>query len=41
MVCKEDSIIFLYDDKFGELRGLPSVSFDLIMKLEEIREKTK
>ena len=38
---KEDSIIFLYDDKFGELRGLPSVSVDLIMKLEVIREKTK
>ena len=38
---KEDSIIFLYDDKFGELRGLPSVSVDLIMKLEVIREKAK
>jgi len=38
---KEDSIIFLYDDKYGELRDLPSISVDLIMKLEVIRDKTK
>ncbi len=38
---KEDSIILLYDDKFGELRGLPTVSVDLIMKLEVIRDKNK
>ena len=38
---KEDSIILLYDDKFGELRSLPTVSVDLIMKLEVIRDTTK
>jgi len=36
---KEDSIILLYDDKFGQLQSLPTMSIDLILKYEVIRKK--
>jgi hypothetical protein len=35
---KEDCIIFLYDDKVGQLQSLPTMSVDLILKLEAIRD---
>ena len=34
----EDSIILLYDDKIGQLQNLPTISVDLILKLEVIRD---
>jgi hypothetical protein len=34
----DDSIILLYDDKIGQLQSLPTVSVDLILKLEVIRD---
>jgi len=34
----DDSIILLYDDKVGELQNLPTLSVDLILKLEIIRD---
>jgi len=34
---KDDSIILLYDDKYGQLQGLPTISFDMILKLEVMR----
>ena len=36
-----DSIILLYDDKVGYLQSLPTISIDLILKLEVIREKPR
>jgi hypothetical protein len=33
-----DSIILLYDDKVGQLQSLPTISVDLILKLEVIRD---
>jgi archaellum biogenesis ATPase FlaH len=38
---KEDSIVLLYDDKVGQLQSLPTVSIDLILKYEVIREKPR
>jgi hypothetical protein len=38
---KEDSLILMYDDKFGELQSLPTVSIDLILKYEVIRGKPR
>ena len=35
---KDDSIILLYDDKIGRLQSLPTMSIDLILRLEVIRE---
>ena len=38
---KDDSIVLLYDDKIGGLQSLPTVSIDLILKLEVIRESPR
>lgn len=35
---KDDSIILLYDDKVGRLQRLPTMSIDLVLKYEVIRE---
>ena len=34
----DDAIILLYDDKIGHLQSLPTISVDLILKLEVIRD---
>jgi RNase adaptor protein for sRNA GlmZ degradation len=38
MGLSDDSIILLYDDKVGQLQSLPTISVDLILKLEVIRD---
>jgi len=37
----DDSIILLYDDKLGPLQKLPTISIDLVLKLEVVRDKPR
>ena len=37
----DDSIILRYDDKLGPLQKLPTISIDLVLKLEVVRDKPR